>query len=147
VLPWLRNLIAAATKECRPVKFARLGAPGSEQPAVQPDGPDAGGKWFSLTGLTADINGAFLESGGIGQARDSLAAGTLPEITDAAQLRMGSPVARPGAVVGIGLNYAGHAAESGAPVRGLRRLRLPQPSYDFVELLGRNVDETKCRVQ
>jgi 2,4-didehydro-3-deoxy-L-rhamnonate hydrolase len=98
------------------VKFARLGAPGSEQPAVQPDGPGPGGKWFSLAGLTADINGAFLEGGGIGQARDALAAGTLPEITDAAQLRVGSPVARPGAVVGIGLNYAGHAAESGAPV-------------------------------
>jgi hypothetical protein len=29
----------------------------------------------------------------------------------------------------------------------LGRLRLPQPSHDFIELRGRNVDEAKRRVQ
>jgi 2,4-didehydro-3-deoxy-L-rhamnonate hydrolase len=98
------------------VKFARLGTPGKEQPAVQPNSPDSGGKWFSLTGLTGDIDGTFLENGGVELARAALAAGSLPEIAGAGQLRLGPPLARPGAVVGIGLNYARHAAESGAAV-------------------------------
>ena len=98
------------------MKFARLGDPGREQPAVQPEGPESNGKWYSLAGVAADIDGAFLEAGGVARVRDALAAGSLAEIPDAATLRFGAPLARPGAVVGIGLNYAGHAAESGAAV-------------------------------
>jgi len=98
------------------VKFARLGDPGREQPAVQHGGPEDDGKWYSLAGVTSDIDGTFLETGGVAQAREALAAGTLPEITGAGALRLGAPLARPGAVVGIGLNYAGHAAESGAAI-------------------------------
>lgn len=98
------------------MKFARLGDPGREQPAVQPGGPESNGKWYSLAGLTADIDGAFLEGGGVARVRDALAAGNLAEIPDAGALRVGTPLARPGAVVGIGLNYAGHAAESGAAI-------------------------------
>jgi 2-keto-4-pentenoate hydratase/2-oxohepta-3-ene-1,7-dioic acid hydratase in catechol pathway len=98
------------------VKFARLGDPGREQPAVQPGGPESDGKWYSLAGLTADIDGTFLEGGGIARVRDALAARNLAEIPAAGTLRIGAPLARPGAVVGIGLNYAGHAAESGAAI-------------------------------
>lgn len=98
------------------MKFARLGDPGREQPAVQPGGPESDGRWYSLAGVTSDIDGAFLEGGGVDRVRVAVAAGTLPEIPDAGTLRIGAPLARPGAVVGIGLNYAGHAAESGAAV-------------------------------
>ncbi|MEV7135129.1 fumarylacetoacetate hydrolase family protein [Arthrobacter sp. NPDC093128] len=98
------------------MKFARLGDPGREQPAVQPGGADSNGKWYSLAGLTADIDGTFLEASGVDRVRDALAAGNLAEITDAGALRTGAPLARPRALVGIGLNYAGHAAESGAAV-------------------------------
>ena len=98
------------------MKFARLGDPGREQPAVQPGGPESDGKWFSLDGITSEIDGAFLENDGVARVREALAAGTLAEIVDAARLRTGAPLARPGAVIGIGLNYAGHAAESGAAV-------------------------------
>jgi 2,4-didehydro-3-deoxy-L-rhamnonate hydrolase len=49
---------------------------------------------------------------GLARARDALAAGTLPRL-DAAGLRIGAPIARPGAVLCIGQNYAAHAAESG----------------------------------
>lgn len=98
------------------MKFARLGDSGREQPAVQLGGPETDGKWYSLAGVTADIDGTFLETGGVEQVRAALAAGTLPEIIGAGTLRVGAPLARPGAVVGIGLNYAGHAAESGAAV-------------------------------
>ena len=35
-------------------------------------------------------------------------------IAGAAALRIGAPIARPGAVICIGMNYAAHAAESGS---------------------------------
>lgn len=96
------------------MKIMRLGESGSEQPAVLVDAEDGSSRCFSLLPLTPDIDGAFLASGGVGRVRDALAAGELPELEGAAALRVGSPVARPGSVVGIGMNYAAHAAESGA---------------------------------
>lgn len=95
------------------LKFARLGTAGNEQPAVIAQ--DAAGveKYFSLTTLTQDIDGGFLASDGIERTREALNNGELPEIS-AEGLRIGAPIARPGAVVAIGLNYTAHAAESGA---------------------------------
>ncbi|SDX27426.1 2-keto-4-pentenoate hydratase/2-oxohepta-3-ene-1,7-dioic acid hydratase (catechol pathway) [Arthrobacter sp. cf158] len=95
------------------LKFARLGTAGNEQPAVIAQDADGTEKYFSLTALTNDIDGGFLASDGIERTREALNNGELPEIS-AAGLRVGAPVARPGAVVAIGLNYTAHAAESGA---------------------------------
>lgn len=91
------------------MKLARLGAAGSERPVVI-----NGDKTYDLAGLTADIDGAFLASGGLDAVRSALAAGSLPELSDASGLRAGPPVARPGAILCIGMNYAAHAAESGS---------------------------------
>lgn len=96
------------------MKIMRLGESGSEQPAVLVDAEDGSSRCFSLLPLTPDVDGAFLAAGGLGRVRDALAAGELPELEGAAALRVGPPVARPGSVVGIGMNYAAHAAESGA---------------------------------
>jgi 2,4-diketo-3-deoxy-L-fuconate hydrolase len=96
------------------VRFIRLGAPGEEQPAVVADD----GTVHDLTPLTADIDGAFLAGDGIGRTQQALADGTLPVLDDPGDgsgLRLGAPIARPGAVVCIGQNYAAHAAESGSP--------------------------------
>ncbi len=95
------------------LKFARLGTAGNEQPAVIAQDADGTEKYFSLTPLTSDIDGGFLASDGIERTREALNKGELPEIP-AEGLRIGAPVARPGAVVAIGLNYTAHAAESGA---------------------------------
>src|SRR5690349_7930448 len=92
-----------------PVKLARLGPPGAETPVVL----DAG-RTLDLTSLTADIDGAFLSGGGIARVGEALAAGSLPELAGADQLRVGAPIARPSAVICIGMNYAAHAAESGS---------------------------------
>ncbi len=87
----------------------RVGAPGAERPVVL-DGDDQA---FALDGLAGtDIDGAFLAGDGIARTRAALAAGELPA-TDIAGLRVGPPIARPPAVVCIGMNYAAHAAESG----------------------------------
>jgi 2,4-didehydro-3-deoxy-L-rhamnonate hydrolase len=96
------------------MKIMRLGESGSEQPAVLVSSADGTDRYFSLLPLTADVDGAFLGSGGPTKVRKALEAGELPVLEGAAALRIGSPVARPGSVVGIGMNYAAHAAESGA---------------------------------
>ncbi len=88
----------------------RLGPAGSERPAVRD-----GGALHDLSPLTRDIDGAFLAGGGIARTRAALAAGTLPPL-QAEGLRIGPPIARPGKIVCIGLNYRDHATETGAPL-------------------------------
>ncbi|MHA3725229.1 fumarylacetoacetate hydrolase family protein [Leucobacter sp. HY1910] len=91
------------------MKFARLGPLGAEVPVVIT--ADA---THDLRPLTSDINGAFLESEPVARITDALASGSLPVLTDAAERRIGAPIARPSAVLCIGMNYAAHAAESGS---------------------------------
>jgi len=91
------------------VELLRLGAVGEERPYVRA----ADGTVHDLTPLTADIDGAFLAADGVARTRAALEAGELP-VAETEGLRVGAPVARPGAVVCIGQNYAAHAAESGA---------------------------------
>lgn len=64
-----------------------------------------------LTSITPDIDGAFLAADGIATVRAAL--DSLPVIEIDGQ-RIGAPVARPQALWCIGMNYAAHAAESGA---------------------------------
>ncbi|MFJ5958690.1 fumarylacetoacetate hydrolase family protein [Paenarthrobacter sp. NPDC092416] len=95
------------------LKFARLGTAGNEQPAVIAQDADGNEKYFSLATLTTDIDGGFLAADGIARTREALKSGNLREIHAEGQ-RIGAPVARPGSVICIGLNYTAHAAESGA---------------------------------
>jgi 2,4-diketo-3-deoxy-L-fuconate hydrolase len=91
------------------VQLMRLGQVGAERPAARDDD----GTVYDLTPLTDDIDGAFLEGGGIDRAREAVAGRRLPTL-DASGLRIGPPVARPGALLCLGQNYAAHAAESGS---------------------------------
>jgi len=91
------------------MKFARLGGPGSEIPVVI-----AEDRTYDLRPVTSDVNGDFLATDPVGRTRAALDAGTLPELADADALRIGSPIARPSAVICVGQNYAAHARESGA---------------------------------
>jgi 2,4-didehydro-3-deoxy-L-rhamnonate hydrolase len=92
------------------MRLARLGPLGSERPVVRHDG-----RTLDLTGLAPDIDGAFLAGGGLERVREAVHRGDLPEVADADALRIGAPIARPSAVVCVGMNYAAHAAESGSP--------------------------------
>jgi 2-keto-4-pentenoate hydratase/2-oxohepta-3-ene-1,7-dioic acid hydratase in catechol pathway len=91
------------------LRFLRVGAVGTETPAVL----DENDVLYDLSSITPDIDGAFLAAGGLATAADALAASALPVI-DGTALRIGSPIARPTAVICIGMNYAAHAAESGS---------------------------------
>ncbi|MDN0198881.1 fumarylacetoacetate hydrolase family protein [Streptomyces sp. S.PNR 29] len=93
------------------MKLLRVGAPGEERPAVRTDD----GRLLDLSSVTSDVDGAFLASDGIDRARAAVAAGALP-VVDADGLRIGPPVARPGKIVCVGLNYRDHAAETGAAI-------------------------------
>src|SRR3954468_3500901 len=88
----------------------RVGAPGVERAVVLDDEDRA----YALgDGIGGDIDGRFLAGDGIARTRAALAAGELAA-TDIAGERVGPPIARPQAVVCIGMNYAAHAAEAGS---------------------------------
>ncbi|WIX89838.1 fumarylacetoacetate hydrolase family protein [Amycolatopsis sp. DG1A-15b] len=91
------------------MRFQRLGDRGQEIPVVL----DETGAARDLRSLTPDVDGAFFAADGVARARTALREGTLP-VLDAAGLRVGAPVARPGLLACIGLNYSDHAAETGA---------------------------------
>lgn len=91
------------------MKLARLGDKGSETPVLIIDD-----RYYDLSEVVSDFDGANLASGALDAIRRAAEAGALPELADAADLRIGSPVARPSAIICIGMNYAAHAAESGS---------------------------------
>jgi 2,4-diketo-3-deoxy-L-fuconate hydrolase len=90
------------------MRIARLGDAGAEVPAVIADDTT-----YDLSPVTADIDADFLADGGIDRVRDALTEGRLHPLAGGDELRVGAPVAKPGAVLCIGQNYAAHAAESG----------------------------------
>lgn len=93
------------------MKFSRLGQPGAEVPVVHHDG-----QLLDLRPLTADISPDFLASEPARRVQEAIDDGRLEPLADAETLRVGAPIARPGKVVCVGLNYAGHARETGADI-------------------------------
>ena len=91
------------------MRLLRVGPPDSERPA----GLDAEGVLRDLSSIVAEIDGTLLaDEEALSSVAAALAARTLPEVGP--RTRRGAPFARPGKVVGIGLNYRCYAAESGA---------------------------------
>src|SRR6185503_9799319 len=92
------------------MKLLRVGEFKKEKPAVLL----GDGRVVDVSSQVRDFDGAFFESGGIEKLKGVVKAG-LPAI-DLAGKRIGSAIARPYKVLGIGLNYADHAKESGMPI-------------------------------
>ncbi|MEU7876115.1 fumarylacetoacetate hydrolase family protein [Dactylosporangium sp. NPDC049140] len=94
------------------MRLARIGDAGVEKPVVVDDD----GTYRDLSGITADIDGAFLAGGGLDRVRAALGGGggTLPRLDVPGGTRRGAPLTGIGKVICIGQNYARHAAESGA---------------------------------
>jgi len=93
------------------MRFGRFGEPGKETPAVRD-----GEVWHDLRPLTSEIDGWFFVDDGIAHARAALASGALPALSLPAGTRVGAPIARPGKIICIGLNYRDHAEETGAEI-------------------------------
>lgn len=105
------------------MKFARLGAPGSEIPVLID-----GDRHLDLRPVTSDVNGDFLASDFRARVASAQASGELPELENAAELRIGAPIARPSAVICIGMNYAEHAAESNSEPPSIPIIFLKTPN-------------------
>jgi len=92
------------------MKLLRIGDPGKEKPAVLL----GDGKVVDVSAHVANYDGAFFEGGGV-QKLKGLLNDKLP-VVEMGGRRVGAPIARPWKVIGIGLNYADHAKESGMPI-------------------------------
>ena len=91
------------------MRLVRYGRPGKEKPGLF----DEEGRLRDLSGVVADIDASVLSD----KALRKLAKvdwKTLPLVLG--NPRLGVPVAGVGKFIGVGMNYADHAAETGAPV-------------------------------
>ena len=91
------------------MKLLRYGPVGQEKPGLL----DANGQLRDLSGTVADINGDSLSDAALAKLR-AIDPSTLPTVSG--NPRIGPCVGRVGKFICIGLNYADHAAESGAAI-------------------------------
>jgi len=103
------------------MKLLRYGPPGQEKPGML----DASGSIRDLSGVVADLAGEVLSPGGLAKLA-ALDPASLPAVPGTP--RIGPPVTGMKNLVCIGLNYADHAAETGAPV--------PKEPIVFLKSLG-----------
>ncbi len=94
------------------MKLLRHGPAGSERAGIV----DAQGHIRDLSQLVSDIEGATLSDAALSQLRELQKADldSLPIVSP--NTRIGPCVGRVGKFIGVGLNYADHAAEAGMPI-------------------------------
>jgi len=94
------------------MKLARYGPVGHERPAVLLDD----GTRVDCSGFGLDWGGWFFESDGLPRLLAWLDQHRQRAPRIALTERIGSPIARPPKILGIGLNYSDHAAEMGVEI-------------------------------
>ncbi|MCX4986101.1 fumarylacetoacetate hydrolase family protein [Streptomyces sp. NBC_00572] len=95
------------------MRVLRVGEAGAERLAVL----DGAGGLLDASGIADDIDHRSLSDGVLDRLAGAVAAGSLPALdAPGDRVRIGAPVARPGKVVCIGLNYRDHAEETGAEI-------------------------------
>ncbi|WP_419900525.1 fumarylacetoacetate hydrolase family protein [Roseomonas sp. USHLN139] len=103
------------------MKLLRYGPPGQEKPGLLA----ADGTIRDLSGVIADLSGEALSEAGLAKLA-ALDPASLPKVDG--NPRLGPPVTGMKNFVCIGLNYADHAAETGAPI--------PKEPIIFLKSLG-----------
>ena len=91
------------------MKLVRYGRPGKEKPGMF----DEEGRLRDLSGVVADIDPTLLADKAL-RKLSKIDYKTLPLVRG--NPRLGVPLTGIGKFIGIGLNYADHAAETGAPI-------------------------------
>ena len=91
------------------MKLLRYGPAGQEKPGIL----DAAGAIRDLSGIVPDITGDVLSPAALAKIA-AVDVNSLPKV--AGNPRLGSPVTGMKNLICIGLNYADHAAETGAPI-------------------------------
>lgn len=93
------------------MKLIRFGKQGEERPGIL----DAQGVRRDLSAIYRDWDRVFFNNGGLQEIRDYLRDNPyLPVVPE--RERWAAPIARPGKVICIGLNYSDHAKESGMDI-------------------------------
>ena len=90
------------------MKLIRFGENGAEKPGVLL----ADGRRVDVSAFCDDYNEAFFATNGLNRLAGWLSDHASTSLEVPAQVRLGSPVARPSKIICIGLNYKDHAAES-----------------------------------
>ena len=93
------------------MKLIRYGEPGKEKPGVLIDD-----KRYALPGFEGDYDEAFFGGDGLEKLSAYINVNREKMEEIGADVRLGPPVLRPSKIVCIGLNFADHAKESGAPI-------------------------------
>jgi 2,4-diketo-3-deoxy-L-fuconate hydrolase len=130
------------------MRLIRFGAAGKEKPGIL----SADGKRRDLSAHFADWNHAFFTNAGLERLAKIIAthpAENMPQVDEEA--RWGAPVARPGKVICIGLNYSDHAKESGMaiptePIVFMKAANTVVGPYDEL-LIPRNSKKTDWEVE
>jgi 2,4-didehydro-3-deoxy-L-rhamnonate hydrolase len=129
------------------MRLIRFGETGSEKPGVL----DTQGKRLDLSAYFKDWDADFFRTDGLRRAVDVLksTASSLPAVAEG--IRWGAPVARPGKIICIGLNYSDHAKESGMaipiePIIFLKAANTVVGPYDDV-FIPRNSYKTDWEVE
>jgi len=93
------------------MKLIRFGKKGKEKPGVE-----IKGKRYDCSDYFEDWNHAFFQNKGLKKLKNILKkkGKSLPKVSE--KKRLGSPIARPGMIICIGLNYSDHAKESGMDI-------------------------------
>ncbi|MEE1964189.1 fumarylacetoacetate hydrolase family protein [Allomuricauda taeanensis] len=92
------------------MKLIRYGKMGMEKPGIL-----INDKRYSLSAYFKDFDRDFFATDGLAQVKELLSRGEdLPLVGE--EERWGAPIARPGKVMCIGLNYSDHAKEAGMPI-------------------------------
>ena len=94
------------------MKLIRFGEPGSERPGLL----SSDGARVDASSFGEDYGEAFFAADGLQRLERWAAqhAGSAPRVAES--VRWAAPIQRPSKIVCIGLNYRGHAKETGAPL-------------------------------
>lgn len=93
------------------MRLLRVGDLGSEKPAVLSPGDE--GTAVLVDSVTADFDAAFFADDGLSRLRVAIEGPAELPLVELAAARIGAPIARPGKIVCVGLNYEDHARETG----------------------------------
>jgi 2-keto-4-pentenoate hydratase/2-oxohepta-3-ene-1,7-dioic acid hydratase in catechol pathway len=120
------------------MKFGRIGERDHEIPVLIVDE-----RFFDIRAIVSELDGNAFESGALELAKAAYENGELSEIASEGR-RIGSPIARPGTIYCIGMNYAAHAAESGSeppstPILFLKSSNTITGPFDSVDIPRRSV--------
>ena len=94
------------------MKLIRFGAAGAEKPGLLLND----GRRIDASAFGSDYDEAFFGGDGLSRLAQWSKANAASAPTVGADVRLGSPLTRPSKLICIGLNYRGHAKETGAAV-------------------------------